>query len=140
MSLIAYLLVVCLTVCFFFQQKTSYEMRISDWSSDVCSSDLGIEALIVAGSLDPYITGAQTITQGCHDRNFITSAVDTAAFGDETLPLPIGEWQWNAIGKVARLSCVRIANDIDGFDQCRPCSRRLEGEGVQKCQIGRAQV
>src|SRR3546814_9952898 len=31
---------------FFFKQKTAYEMRISDWSSDVCSSDLerGIEA------------------------------------------------------------------------------------------------
>src|SRR3546814_20928720 len=29
--------VVC---CFFFKQKTAYEMRISDWSSDVCSSDL----------------------------------------------------------------------------------------------------
>src|SRR3546814_2563259 len=29
---------VCL--CFFFKQKTAYEMRISDWSSDVCSSDL----------------------------------------------------------------------------------------------------
>src|SRR3546814_10316778 len=31
------------TVCllfFFFKQKTAYEMRISDWSSDVCSSDL----------------------------------------------------------------------------------------------------
>src|SRR3546814_1357173 len=28
-------------VCFFFKQKTAYEMRISDWSSDVCSSDLG---------------------------------------------------------------------------------------------------
>src|SRR3546814_3898269 len=28
-------------VCFFFfKQKTAYEMRISDWSSDVCSSDL----------------------------------------------------------------------------------------------------
>src|SRR3546814_19807410 len=26
---------------FFFKQKTAYEMRISDWSSDVCSSDLG---------------------------------------------------------------------------------------------------
>src|SRR3546814_10149501 len=26
--------------CFFFKQKTAYEMRISDWSSDVCSSDL----------------------------------------------------------------------------------------------------
>src|SRR3546814_5540649 len=29
-----------LYVCFFFKQKTAYEMRISDWSSDVCSSDL----------------------------------------------------------------------------------------------------
>src|SRR3546814_4290438 len=27
-------------VCFFFKQKRAYEMRISDWSSDVCSSDL----------------------------------------------------------------------------------------------------
>src|SRR3546814_4894307 len=26
--------------CFYFKQKTAYEMRISDWSSDVCSSDL----------------------------------------------------------------------------------------------------
>src|SRR3546814_1840091 len=33
----------CLVWClffFFFKQKTAYEMRISDWSSDVCSSDL----------------------------------------------------------------------------------------------------
>src|SRR3546814_8818644 len=29
---------------FFFKQKTAYEMRISDWSSDVCSSDLSAEA------------------------------------------------------------------------------------------------
>src|SRR3546814_10562686 len=35
------MLVIC-AVCFFFffKQKTAYEMRISDWSSDVCSSDL----------------------------------------------------------------------------------------------------
>src|SRR3546814_17755398 len=30
----------CVFVFFFFKQKTAYEMRISDWSSDVCSSDL----------------------------------------------------------------------------------------------------
>src|SRR3546814_8447918 len=31
----------CVVLCiFFFKQKTAYEMRISDWSSDVCSSDL----------------------------------------------------------------------------------------------------
>src|SRR3546814_6705926 len=29
---------------FFFKQKTAYEMRISDWSSDVCSSDLFLQA------------------------------------------------------------------------------------------------
>src|SRR3546814_5789700 len=29
-----------LCIFFFFKQKTAYEMRISDWSSDVCSSDL----------------------------------------------------------------------------------------------------
>src|SRR3546814_16877117 len=30
----------CFLVFFFFKQKTAYEVRISDWSSDVCSSDL----------------------------------------------------------------------------------------------------
>src|SRR3546814_6791481 len=30
----------CVDLVFFFKQKTAYEMRISDWSSDVCSSDL----------------------------------------------------------------------------------------------------
>src|SRR3546814_8314177 len=30
----------CSIIFFFFKQKTAYEMRISDWSSDVCSSDL----------------------------------------------------------------------------------------------------
>src|SRR3546814_3584367 len=35
--------IVCDSGCFFFfKQKTAYEMRISDWSSDVCSSDLYI--------------------------------------------------------------------------------------------------
>src|SRR3546814_4284042 len=33
-------LIVNVVVIFFFKQKTAYEMRISDWSSDVCSSDL----------------------------------------------------------------------------------------------------
>src|SRR3546814_7283083 len=32
---------------FFFKQKTAYEMRISDWSSDVCSSDLQQQALFL---------------------------------------------------------------------------------------------
>src|SRR3546814_7800733 len=35
---------------FFFKQKTAYEMRISDWSSDVCSSDL----VVAHGSCSSY--------------------------------------------------------------------------------------
>src|SRR3546814_2897431 len=35
---------------FFFKQKTAYEMRISDWSSDVCSSDLSLAVFDSAGS------------------------------------------------------------------------------------------
>src|SRR3546814_6605585 len=38
---------------FFFKQKTAYEMRISDWSSDVCSSDLQIVFQDPYGSLNP---------------------------------------------------------------------------------------
>src|SRR3546814_2180981 len=34
---------------FFFKQKTAYEMRISDWSSDVCSSDLASASAMAAG-------------------------------------------------------------------------------------------
>src|SRR3546814_2049942 len=40
---------------FFFKQKTAYEMRISDWSSDVCSSDL-----------DPHELGLPWLDRGCH--------------------------------------------------------------------------
>src|SRR3546814_12896488 len=35
--------------CFFFKQKTAYEMRISDWSSDVCSSDLVSKPSCIGG-------------------------------------------------------------------------------------------
>src|SRR3546814_7856695 len=39
--------------CFFFKQKTAYEMRMSDWSSDVCSSDLeNRECLGIGGGDD----------------------------------------------------------------------------------------
>src|SRR3546814_3623559 len=37
---------------FFFKQKTAYEMRISDWSSDVCSSDLVIPNELLSLMLD----------------------------------------------------------------------------------------
>src|SRR3546814_3755447 len=44
---------------FFFKQKTAYEMRISDWSSDVCSSDLVIVAGRRQEALDRAIAGRE---------------------------------------------------------------------------------
>src|SRR3546814_15891459 len=61
---------------FFFKQKTAYEMRISDWSSDVCSSDLAdnqyegqdvpkLTSPILAGQADMVI-GARPISETEH--------------------------------------------------------------------------
>src|SRR3546814_6062429 len=38
-------------ICFFFKQKTAYELRISDWSSDVCSSDLWATEVVDADAI-----------------------------------------------------------------------------------------
>src|SRR3546814_2198895 len=49
---------------FFFKQKTAYEMRISDWSSDVCSSDLEHEA--VADDAD-VLAAAEDLAQAAEE-------------------------------------------------------------------------
>src|SRR3546814_8377503 len=62
---ISVLFVVYLCCFFFFKQMTAYEMRISDWSSDVCSSDLGTAAACARpGKFNtPYIDRLQR--RGC---------------------------------------------------------------------------
>src|SRR3546814_5692200 len=52
-----------MVLIFFFKQKTAYEMRISDWSSDVCSSDLplGMHGLGNA-------PGQRTVVGDAHDQ------------------------------------------------------------------------
>src|SRR3546814_7307645 len=63
------------SVCFvFFKQKTAYEVRISDWSSDVCSSDLvsqdhGLQTQI-------YIRGIGSNLQGIATGNSVSTYVD----------------------------------------------------------------
>src|SRR3546814_4291288 len=45
--------ILCIWFFFFFNQKTAYELRISDWSSDVCSSDLNLPVALPAGGFVP---------------------------------------------------------------------------------------
>src|SRR3546814_2545199 len=85
---------------FFFKQKTAYEMRISDWSSDVCSSDLRENHRVVSrfslGTVFPIDIVAIEPLGRFWDRYFPTVAI-TAGFG---LALTLA---W--ILKIGRASC-----------------------------------
>src|SRR3546814_13240679 len=67
---------------FFFKQKTAYEMRISDWSSDVCSSDLmdGFDAhtgvILIAASNRPDILDPALLRPGRFDRQIVVDRPD----------------------------------------------------------------
>src|SRR3546814_3167088 len=52
---------------FFFKQKTAYEMRISDWSSDVCSSDLADHVGFWAGLAKKELAWQTPFTQSLDD-------------------------------------------------------------------------
>src|SRR3546814_9512956 len=62
-----------MTCCFFFffKQKTAYEMRISDWSSDVCSSDL-VDVLTLTATPIPRTLGMSL--EGIRDFSVIATA------------------------------------------------------------------
>src|SRR3546814_1408625 len=66
---------------FFFKQKTAYEMRISDWSSDVCSSDLGWLAVqrICRAMLDEVAEIANTVTASIRTAQPVYSVIPEIA-------------------------------------------------------------
>src|SRR3546814_8758521 len=83
---------------FFFKQKSAYEMRISDCSSDVCSSDLYSDAAVMHRTAEPQHLVIQRLPAAVH--------TDIAGFGkfqcvadeiDQNLPNPRGE--------IGRASC-----------------------------------
>src|SRR3546814_4782105 len=92
---------------FFFKQKTAYEMRISDWSSDVCSSDLTC----------PRLQFARSETRACGVGSSRTSAgMQSADAGVRPMALigvssvaasgPSGSTDWErADGQIGRASC-----------------------------------
>src|SRR3546814_4168386 len=65
----SFLCLMCLLVCLFFvfKQKTAYEMRISDWSSDVCSSDL-LAGVLSFQEISHHCFQAFCVTKDAHCR------------------------------------------------------------------------
>src|SRR3546814_4129545 len=111
---------------FFFKQKTAYEMRISDWSSDVCSSDLTLAHLIdrllalgierrdhivafgggVIGDLVGF--AAAIVNRGCGFVQIPTSLlaqVDSSVGGKTAINVPAGK---NLVGAFHQPSRVLI--------------------------------
>src|SRR3546814_9766306 len=87
----------------FFKQKTAYEMRISDWSSDVCSSDLYDEAPPPPSPGFGDSLGAMTIAGGIMGALFHREKTGTATTVDVSL-LSTGLW---AMGQAIALSDLR---------------------------------
>src|SRR3546814_9057245 len=69
----------CKSACFFlFTQKTAYEMRISDWISDVCSSDLTVRSSLAAYTLHDNVENLVVVGGGDGAGN----ALDNQLSGD----------------------------------------------------------
>src|SRR3546814_7851690 len=74
----------------FFKQKTAYEMRISDWSSDVCSSDLaelGPHMLYLTNRDKPGVIGALGRTLGDAGVNIATFHLGRNESGGDAIAL-----------------------------------------------------
>src|SRR3546814_6728862 len=69
---------------FFFKQKTAYEMRISDWSSDVCSSDLAEHHALGAAGVEQVLQGARVGDPGVEKEAFeVLARVARVVGGDQ---------------------------------------------------------
>src|SRR3546814_2317820 len=82
---------ICYCIFFFFKQKTAYEVRISDWSSDVCSADL-VDAAVdrdrVVVEEDDQL--AETQVAGQRDR-LVADAFHEAAVADDAIGVVIDQ-------------------------------------------------
>src|SRR3546814_6443146 len=97
---------VCDSFFFFFKQKTAYEMRISDWSSDVCSSDL-----------DRGLVKAPLFVQTCFGiLGGIGSHPDDIMHMKRTADRLFGDqYEWSVLGAGARqMSIVAMAASMGG--------------------------
>src|SRR3546814_5898971 len=93
---------------FLFKQKTAYDMRISDWSSDVCSSDLvSVVDIATAGALggDAQLDRTQRATRRTAER-IGGSTRFTLAFGRKEDGIPVVvHTRLHIVLEIGRASC-----------------------------------
>src|SRR3546814_3323454 len=109
-------------MCFFVKQKTAYELRISDWSSDVCSSDL------ISDDVNPdTITLNASTTTALASLDLATNLSDSLSVAQKD---PIG-FSYGADGKGVTGGI--SFDDSAGVDS-RSEERRVGKECVRTCR------
>src|SRR3546814_2238235 len=98
-----------------FKQKTAYEMRISDWSSDVCSSDLPYKGVTMDKRVRQaiaYALDVDEIIKGVLDGKAMRTAtlLTPLHFGYDPALKPIKQ----DLGKIGRAACrERVCRDVE---------------------------
>src|SRR3546814_14769361 len=122
---------------FFFKQKTAYEMRISDWSSDVCSSDLGVPAAVREGAWQlqrggrPDILRIQSARDGLRPRRSRGSRLCGSC---RRAPDADSQWSWTVPARKRGSADLRgRAKDCTDWAR-RSEERRVGKEGVSTCR------
>src|SRR3546814_4646694 len=112
------------SVVFFFKQKTSYEMRISDWSSDVCSSDLPDGYTLVGRTCTKTLTQPADVTYTCPDGGVLQGTTCVV-----TQPASVSSHSCPAGFTLQGTNCTRTTTEpavITGYS-C-PADYMLEGD------------
>src|SRR3546814_13469905 len=128
---------------FFFKQKTAYEMRISDWSSDVCSSDLQMAAGGVAGDDDAArrdaVVGGVAVEPGERPAHLVDHGADAGSGCQAIVEAGEGEAGFDEGGRqiavVALVEALPIA-DVDEGQQGRAGAGREENERAEQRRVG----
>src|SRR3546814_222893 len=123
-----------MSLFFFFKQKTAYEMRISDWSSDVCSSDL---QRVIELALDPVMQGQPGVVESM--RHMMVEIRILLRFDLGFRPRPKGTGGIERLGPVAILQqhqqgdMVGIGLDdmaqTFGFEELVFARAQMQGDG-----------
>src|SRR3546814_10520922 len=111
-----------MTVCalffccfFFFKQKTAYEMRISDWSSDVCSSDL-VLAYILSGTAGLYVSDLPYLLASRVVLGLSAAMIQITAFTlINTRLAPAARAQWMGMHISAAMIGTILVQPVAGF-------------------------
>src|SRR3546814_3817353 len=107
---------IVLFLCVFVKQKTAYDMRISDWSSDVCSSDLDSGAIkSYHAMIDPASLG-YSITVFAMVSLKSQAEADLKAFEDHVAQLPEVRECHMLNGEIDFILKV-VAKDLQSFQQ-----------------------